>query len=84
MQQGVVTVNQGDRVILEGEKCRGLYKLKEGNSVREGVSRISLAGNSSRGGVLKKTAMERESSQSVVRKRKGALRQGLRWPKPWR
>ena len=28
LQQGVVTVNQGDRVILEGEKCGELYKLK--------------------------------------------------------
>jgi len=29
MQQGIITVSQEDRVILEGEKCRGLYKLKE-------------------------------------------------------
>ena len=29
VQQGVITVSQGDRVILEGEKCGGLYKLKE-------------------------------------------------------
>jgi len=47
VQQGVVTVSQGDRVILEGEKCGGLYKLKEGNSIRGGVSRISLEGSSS-------------------------------------
>jgi len=33
VQQGVVTINQGDVVILEGEKCGGLYKLKKGNSV---------------------------------------------------
>ena len=33
VQQGVVTVSQGDRVILKGEKCRGIYKLKEGNSI---------------------------------------------------
>ena len=30
MQQDVVTVSQRGRVILEGEKCEGLYKLKEG------------------------------------------------------
>ena len=47
VQQGIVTVSQGDRVILEGEKCEGLYKLKEKNSVRGGVSRISLEGSSS-------------------------------------
>ena len=45
VQQGVITVSQGDRVILEGEKCGGLYKLKEGNSVRGGVSWISLEGS---------------------------------------
>ena len=33
VQQGVVTASQGDRVILKEEKCGGLYKLKEGNSV---------------------------------------------------
>jgi len=33
VQQGVVTVNQGDVVILEREKCGGLYKLMKGNSV---------------------------------------------------
>ena len=46
VQQGVITVSQGDRVILKGEKCGGLYKLKEGNSVRGGVSRINLEGSS--------------------------------------
>ena len=29
VQQGVVTVSQGDRIILKGEKCGGLYNLKE-------------------------------------------------------
>ena len=29
VQQGVVTVSQGDRVIQEGDKYGGLYKLKE-------------------------------------------------------
>ena len=47
VQQGVITASQGDRVILKGEKCGGLYKLKEENSVRGGVSRISLEGSSS-------------------------------------
>ena len=28
VQQGVVTVSQGDRVILEGETCEGLYKAE--------------------------------------------------------
>ena len=73
MQQGIVTVSQGDRVILKGEKCGGLYKLKEVNSVRDGVSRISLEGSSSRGGASRKTATGRELGQSVVGKRKGAL-----------
>ena len=36
-QKGVITVSQGDRLILKGERCEGLYKLKEGNSVRGGV-----------------------------------------------
>jgi len=46
VQQGVVTVSQGDTVILEGEKCGGLYKLKEEISVRGKVSRINLEGSS--------------------------------------
>jgi len=29
VQQGVITFRQVDKVILEGEKCGGLYKLKE-------------------------------------------------------
>ena len=33
VQQGIVTVSQGDRVILKREKYEGLYKLKGGNSV---------------------------------------------------
>jgi len=41
---------------MEGEKCGGLYKMKEENSVRNGVSRISLKGSSSRGGASRKTA----------------------------
>ena len=60
MPQGVVTVSQGDRLILEGEKCGGLYKLKEGNSVQGGVSRINLEGSSLRGGASRKTVTRRE------------------------
>jgi len=33
LQRDVVTVSQGDRVILVEKKCGGLYKLKERNSV---------------------------------------------------
>jgi len=47
VQQDVTTVSQGDTIIIEGEKCGGLYKLKEENSVRGGVSRITLEGSSS-------------------------------------
>ena len=47
VQQGIITASQGDWVIIEGEKRGGLYKLKEGNSVRDGLSRISLKGSSS-------------------------------------
>ena len=31
VQQSVIIVSQGDRVILEGEKYGGLYKLKKEN-----------------------------------------------------
>ena len=48
VQQGVVIASQGDRVILKGVKCGGLYKLKKENSVRDRVLRISLEGSSSR------------------------------------
>jgi len=72
VQQGVVTVSQGDRVILEEEKCGGLYKLKEGNSVRGGVSGISLEGSSSRSGASRKTAIRCEPDQSVAGRKKGA------------
>ena len=73
VQQGGVTVSQGDRVIAEGEKYEGLYKLKETNSVRSGVSGIILEGNSSRGEDLRKTTMGREPGQSVAGRRKGAF-----------
>ena len=33
VQQGVIIVSQEDRIILKREKCEGLYKLKEENSV---------------------------------------------------
>jgi len=55
VQQGVVTVSQGDRVILKGEKCGGLYKLKEGNLVQGEVSGISWEESSLRGGASRKT-----------------------------
>ena len=66
VQQGVVIVSQGEMVILEGEKCGGLYKLKEGNSVRSGVSGISLKRSSSRGGASRKIATGCEPGQSVA------------------
>jgi len=47
VQNGVITVSQGDRVILKREKCGGIYKLKKGNSVLSGVSMTSLEGISS-------------------------------------
>ena len=73
VQQDVVTVSQEDGVSLKGEKCGGLYKLEEGNSVRGGVSRISLEGSSSRGKISRKTTTGRKSGQSVARRRKGAF-----------
>ena len=47
--------------------------MKEGNSVRNKVSRINLEGSSSRGGASRKTTTGREPVQSVAGKRKGAL-----------
>jgi len=73
VQQDVITVSQGDMIIMKGEKCGELSKLKEGNSIRGGVSRISLEGSSSRGGASRKTATEREPCQSVAGRRKGAF-----------
>jgi len=32
MHRHIVTVSQGDMVIMEGERCGGIYKLKEGSS----------------------------------------------------
>jgi len=75
VQQGVIAVSQGDRIILEGEKYGGLYKLKEENSVRGRVSGISLEGSSSRSGASRKTATGHEPGQNVVGRRKGAPRQ---------
>jgi len=79
MQQEVVTVNQGDKVIRE--KCGDVYTLKEGNSVKSRVSMTSLKESSSRGAASRKIAMERELSQSVAGKRKCAFGQSSRWPK---
>jgi len=80
-QQVVITASQGDRVILEGEKCEGIYKLKEGNSVRDGASGINLEGSSSRGGASRKIATRRESNQSITGKRNGAFGQGRDGPR---
>ena len=54
VQQCVVTIIQGDEVILEGERCGGLYKLKKENSVRGGVFRDKLGKGSLRGGASRK------------------------------
>ena len=70
-----------ETVILKGEKCGGIYKLKEGNSVQDEISMTSLEGISSRGGALRKAVTGRELGQSVARKRKGAYGQSPRWPK---
>jgi len=51
---------------MERKKCGGLYKLKKENSVRGGVSKISLEESSSRGGASKKTATGREPNQSIA------------------
>ena len=78
-------ISQEDKIILKREKYGGLYKLKgKKNSIRDGVSRISLKGSSLRGGVSKKTVIGREPGQSVIEKRNSAFWQGPRWPKPWR
>jgi len=54
---------------LKGEKCEGIYKLKEENSVQGGVIMTSLEGSSSRGGASRKTVMGHESGESVAGKR---------------
>jgi len=53
--------------VLEGEKYKGIYRLKEENSVRGGVSGISLKGSLSRGGASRKTATGYELGQSVAK-----------------
>ena len=60
-------------IILKGENSEWLYKLKEENSVRGGVSRISLEESSSRGGASRKTATGHELGQSVAGRRNGAF-----------
>ena len=60
-------------VIQEGEKCGGLYKLKEENLVRGRVSMIILEGSSSRCGASRKYATGHEPSQNVTERRKGAF-----------
>jgi len=60
VQHEVVTVSQEDRVILKEEKCGGIYKLKEGNSVQGGVSMTSMEGSSYRGRASRTTVTGRE------------------------
>ena len=62
----LIIVSQGDRVILEREKCGGIYQLKEENSIRGGVSGISLVESLSRGRASRKTTTGHELDQSVV------------------
>ena len=83
VQQGVVTVSKGDRVILKEEKCGGLYKLKEGNSIRGRVSGISLKRSLSQGGASRKTGTGCEPGQSFTGMGGGALRQGPIMLKAW-
>jgi len=83
VHQGIVTVSQEDMVILKGEKCEGIYKLKEENSVRDRVSGINLERSSPRGGASRKPRTEREWGQSVTGKRNGAFRQSPKWPTTW-
>jgi len=78
VQQGIITVSQVDKIILKREKCKGSYKLKEGNSVRDGVFGISLEGSSSCGGASMKIATRGESGQSVIGRRNSAFGQGPR------
>ena len=42
VQQGIVIVNQGDRVILKREKCGGLYKLKEGYTSLRNKTQLNM------------------------------------------
>ena len=52
--------------------------MKEENSVRGGVLRISLKKNLSRGEAPRKTATGCEPGQNVAGRRNGAFGQGLR------
>jgi len=69
---------KGDMVVLKGEKCEELYKLKEENSVQGEVSEINLKGSSSHGGASRKTVTGHEPGQSVVGMRKRAFERGSR------
>ena len=57
-QRRVVMVCQGDMIILKEEKCGGIYKLKEGNSVPGGVSITSVERSSLQGEASKKTTRD--------------------------
>ena len=60
-------VSQENIVLLKGEKCEEIYKLKEGNSVQDGVSMTSLERGSLRGRASRKTAMRREPRKRCIR-----------------
>jgi hypothetical protein len=81
VQQGVVTVSHGSKVILEGEKCDGVYKLTGRNSVRGGVPRASLQGSSLQGGASRVTAKGPGPGHKDASWIKGALGRGPRWHK---
>jgi len=53
------------------------------NSVRGGVSGLSLEGSSSRGGALRKATRGCESDQGVAGKSHGAFERDPRWSKTW-
>ena len=84
VQQGIVTVSQGDRIVLKDtertEAWRNIQaerrKLSSTWSFRDKLGRELIAS-----GASKKTATRRESSQSVTGRRNGTFGQDLRWPR---
>jgi len=71
-------------IILKGEKCESLYKLKEENSVRVGVSMISLEESSSQGGALRNTATGRERVKVLQEGGRVYSSEARDGPSPWR
>ena len=63
-------------IILEGEKCRGICKLKEKTQFKENFN-DNLGRESTQGGALRKTMTGREPDQNTVEKRNGAIRENL-------